>query len=45
MERSEEYFHELFKTSGEREWGKVLEDILVLVNNELNKELIKEVSE
>ncbi|XWS11467.1 hypothetical protein CRYUN_Cryun37aG0000600 [Craigia yunnanensis] len=44
-EKKVNYFKDLFKTNGERGWGQVMDNVPVLVNEDMNEELIKEVKE
>ena len=39
------FYQRLFKTNGTRDWGVVLENVPLLVSDEMNKELDKEVKD
>ena len=43
--RFEDYYRELFSTGGGRKWGRVLEYVPKVVNEDVNKELVREVEE
>ena len=43
--RFEDYYKELFCTRGGRRWGRVLEYVPKVVNEDVNKELVREVEE
>ena len=39
----EEYFHQLFRTNGGRDWGNILKEIPRLVIDDMNQALIRNI--